>query len=317
MEHWQLKQLQGLPLEIKIQKSLLRIREWYDHFEGEVYVSFSGGKDSTVLLELVRSIYPEVVGVFVDTGLEYPEIKEFVKTYNNVITIKPKMSFKQVLDKYGFPVISKEQSQYIDQWRKAKSPKTKDTRWNGNKWGMGKISEKWKPLALSNIPISEQCCDIMKKKPFKLYEKETELHPLIGTMAVESLHRNKNWVKYGCNAFELDRPTSRPLSFWTEQDVLNYLIINNLDIAKVYGEIVQIPHSKKLYLSKASRTGCMFCMFGCHLEKEPNRFQQMYHTHPKIWDYCINKLDLKTPLDFIGVDYKPSKQVKFNLKGKK
>jgi 3'-phosphoadenosine 5'-phosphosulfate sulfotransferase (PAPS reductase)/FAD synthetase len=97
MESWELQQLQGLPLEAKIIKTKIRIREWYEHWNGDVYISFSGGKDSTVLLDLVRSIYPDVPAVFVDTGLEYPEIREFVKTFDNVVWVRPKMNFKDVV----------------------------------------------------------------------------------------------------------------------------------------------------------------------------------------------------------------------------
>lgn len=80
----ELKMLQALPLEVKILKTKQRIREWVDEFgENGVHVSFSGGKDSTVLLDLVRGVYPDVQAVFVDTGLEYPEIKQFVNTINN------------------------------------------------------------------------------------------------------------------------------------------------------------------------------------------------------------------------------------------
>ena len=71
MERWQLTQFQNLPLDVKIAKSRLRIREWYEHYGGQVNVSFSGGKDSSVLLHLVRSLYPEVPAVFSDTGLEF------------------------------------------------------------------------------------------------------------------------------------------------------------------------------------------------------------------------------------------------------
>lgn len=102
-----LEQMQCLPLAVKINMSMTRIRDWYNEFWGDVYVSFSGGKDSTVLLHLVRSLYPDTEAVFVDTGLEYPEIRNFVKTVDNVTWLKPEMNFKAVIKKYGYPVISK------------------------------------------------------------------------------------------------------------------------------------------------------------------------------------------------------------------
>ena len=114
MTNDQLRQLQALPLDIKIRKTEQRIREWYEHWEGGVYVSFSGGKDSTVLLDIVRRLYPDVPAVFSDTGLEYPEIKEFVKTFPNVTIVRPKHSFKEILTKYGYPIISKEVANTVD-----------------------------------------------------------------------------------------------------------------------------------------------------------------------------------------------------------
>lgn len=50
-----------------------------------------------------------------------------------------------------------------------------------------------------------------------------------------------------------------------------------------------------------TRTGCMFCLFGVHLEKHPNRFEKMRKTHPKLYDYCMNTLGIKQVLDYIGV----------------
>lgn len=109
-----LYQMQGLPLKLKIRMTKERIRQWINTYgEDGVYVSFSGGKDSTVLLDLVRQDYPRVKAVFVDTGLEYPEIRQFVKTFDNVEWLKPKMTFKQVIQKYGYPFPSKEVAQTL------------------------------------------------------------------------------------------------------------------------------------------------------------------------------------------------------------
>lgn len=275
-----LKIMQEWPLERKIQVTQTRIMEWYIRFDGKVYISFSGGKDSTVLLDLARRMYPDIQAVFVDTGLEYPEVRDFALSKENVIRLKPDIPFNAVIEKYGYPVVSKEQSAFIQEYRTTKSEKLKDIRWNGNKYGQGKISKKWRSLVDAPFPISDKCCDVMKKNPCKRYEKETGNHPIIATMATESFQRKSNWLQYGCNAFDKERPTSQPMSFWTEQDIIHYLIRFNIDFAEVYGEAV--CDGEKYFLTGEQRTGCMFCMYGCHLEKEPNKFQRMKVTHPKL-----------------------------------
>jgi len=127
LESWQLKQRQSLSLEIKVELTKKKIQEWYEQYDGDVYVSFSGGKDSTVLLEIARQCYPNIAVVFVDTGLEYPEIKTFVNSIDNVKWLKPKMNFKDVIKKYGYPIISKEQAQYIHEYKTTNSEKLKKT----------------------------------------------------------------------------------------------------------------------------------------------------------------------------------------------
>ena len=103
-----LKELQSKSLEEKVQISLARIIEWYEHWDGEVYISNSGGVYSTVLSHLVHSLYPDVPDVYCDTGLEYPELRDFIMSKPNVVVLKPKMPFIKILEKYGYPMVSKE-----------------------------------------------------------------------------------------------------------------------------------------------------------------------------------------------------------------
>lgn len=302
----ELLRLQSLPLEDKVAITKVRIQEWYEHYNGNVYVSFSGGKDSTVLLTIARQILPEVPAVYVDTGLEYPEIKSHVKTFENVEIIRPKMSFKEVIERYGYPVISKENSRKIHDVRNSKSSELINTIMNGKLGNNGKLCwklpEKWKFMLDAPFKVSSDCCRVMKKSPIKSYNNRTGNKPIIGTMAVESSMRKISYLNTGCNTFNSSSPLSRPMSFWTEQDVLQYIQKYSIKYASVYGEILE-DNNGKLRFSKCQRTGCMFCMYGVHMEKGKNRFQLMKETHPKLWEYCIYKLNLKQVLDYIGVEY--------------
>lgn len=402
-----LKELQSMSLFEKIEMTKDRIEDWYMTFHGNVCVSFSGGKDSTVLLHLVRSMYPDVPAVFSDTGLEYPELKAFVRKQDNVTVIRPKMAFNEVITKYGYPLVGKEVAEAIHYARRIlpedrpdggerearnkraemlglrskDSSRTAEPSWDphngaeqlesdnrpaeteGIAWtaerrtyletarrrsdltgveqqptafrkqltgsypsneqrtsrssnGIGVTTDdstdwsnwrrkcltgsdpkmlgnsaftktKWLPLAQkAPFKISHYCCTVMKKSPLGVYYRKEKRKPYLGTMAEESRLRKSAWLRHGCNAYNSAKKTSQPLSFWTEQDILDYIALYGLEIASVYGDVLE-DENGRVYTTGAQRTGCIFCGFGMHLEKGETRFQRLHRTHPKLYDYAV------------------------------
>lgn len=372
---YDLAQMQSLPLEAKIRMTKQRIQQWYESwvryeihnkktgktrfvtateepplkeneyisraYDGQVYVSISGGKDSTVLKHIVDSMYDDVPAVFVNTGLEYPEIRRFVQDikvgkydcFNKDVEIaRAEMRFDEVIKKYGYPLVSKAVADCVFGAKKGSATRLARLRgtlakkdgtpsnFNCKKWGF---------LLDAPFDVGSGCCKAMKKEPLGKYEKTTGRKPMLGLLAEESIKRRDAWLKTGCNAFDLKHPQSQPVAFWTEQDILLYLKKYNVPYCSVYGDIVYVGEDgyeyetsladddMNLRTTGCTRTGCIFCMFGCHLEKEPNRFQRLKKTHPKQYEYCINGgemvegkwqpnkegLGLGKVLDHIGVKY--------------
>lgn len=296
--------MQAWPLERKIQVTQTRILEWHRYFGGNVAISFSGGKDSTVLLDLARRAIPDMQAVFVDTGLEYPEIRQFVKGTENVTWLRPNIPFSKVVEQYGYPVISKAVARRIYYARKGGDWAIRHLNGLNADGTNSKFNDRfarWRYLMDAPFLISDYCCTVMKKLPIHAYTRKTGTKQIVGTMACESANRQSAYLKNGCNAFHQREPTSRPLSFWTEQDVLLYLKMTQIPYAAVYGNIEELDG--KLVTTGANRTGCMFCMFGVHLEQSPNRFQRMQILYPKQYDYCINKMGCGKVMDYIHVPY--------------
>lgn len=158
---------------------------------------------------------------------------------------------------------------------------------------------KWFPLAKqAPFLISHKCCTIMKKAPLHAYQSKTKLCPILGTIASESRMRKQSWIRNGCNGFDAKNPTSQPMAFWTENDVLQYIKQMNIEIPSVYGNVfladskgrdVETSGCKacKWATSGCSRTGCVYCGFGFHNEKGITRFQSLAKTHPKLYDYSL------------------------------
>ncbi len=305
MEVWQLKQLQGLPLEVKIEKTKQRIIEWYNHFNGQVYYSFSGGKDSTVLRHLVLSLFPDVPGVFVNTGNEYPETIKFVRKQSNIIWLRPKMKLKEVYEKYGYPVGSKKLAYDIYKLRHHNlSDKYRNYLLNGDERGTAGKIPKWSRCLLdAPFEVHKKCCTIIKISPLNKYHRKTGRVPMTGETAQESKTRQDAYLEHGCNSYDSGIPKSTPLGFWTDADIMEYLYRFKVEICSLYGSIIK-GRDGKYRLTGLQRLGCASCLFGVHLEEYPNRFQKMELSHPKLHRHCMEYLGIKQPLEYLKIPYR-------------
>ncbi|MDR1583078.1 MAG: phosphoadenosine phosphosulfate reductase family protein [Prevotellaceae bacterium] len=302
----ELKYRQSWSLEQKIDHAVGVVSFFKEKVNGKIFTSFSGGKDSTVMLDIIRRFVDKnIPAVFCNTGNEYPEVVKFVRSTDNVTAIRPEIRMKQVIERYGFPLVSKEQSQYIRQAKHTHSEKLRNIRLYGSINGIGKIAERWKFLINAPFDVSEKCCYFLKKKPFDKFHRESGLYPVIGTMAGESRLRFQKWLKTGCNSFETNMIASYPLSIWTEADIWAYIRKFNLPYCPVYDTGIK-------------RTGCVVCGFGCHL-KNDRRFYFLKENKPKIYEHFMqmenNGITYREALQYCGIDFPDSinKQLKIDF----
>lgn len=279
------------PLDRKVKESWERIAAWVSYWGSEAALSFSGGLDSLVLVHLARTC-PHIDGnaiptYFADTGCEYPEIRNFVRSIPGVTWVRPKMKFHEVIREYGYPVVSKRVASYVREVRRTKSVALAIKRlsgWcpDGKHSPYSEIPQKWRFLLAAPFKVSAECCNKIKKAGFK----NTGVH-LVGVRAAEGKNRELTYLEHGCNAFKLGTPRSWPMAFWTDQDVRDYIAAHNLEYCALYDMGYQ-------------RTGCFPCAFGVHLEPWPNRFQIMQKTHPRLWNLCMDRYGLQRVFEFMN-----------------
>lgn len=268
-----------------IEQAKKRIRDVYKQTDGNVYLSFSGGKDSTIVLSLIKDIGLNIPAVFSDTGLELAAIKDFVKWvkdnyYNNVIIIKPEKSYNEVI-KDGKPFLSKMKSTAIKYYQKNPKCKTALELYNEEYVKSHRIRLANKDFHILhenfNIKISDNCCYDMKKRPFEIYvEFSGARGSITGIRAYEGGQRAFNYdrnIKLGKNpCTEIKKGgfiQKSPIIDWTDEMCELYIKNHNVPLSKAYTEY------------GLKRTGCYLCPYDRDLEKrleilykyEPNKYK--------------------------------------------
>lgn len=263
-----------------------------------IYPAFSGGIGSTVLLHITRNIYPNMIGVFCNTGMELDSLVDFVNNTPGIITIRPEHSYSWACKNHGYPVVSKEVSKNISRARNTKSEEQRNLRlYGGINPTSGKVQKpgvpkKYHYLMDAPFPISDKCCDILKKNPFKKYNKKTGMVPMTGEMACDSNKRTMTYLKKGgCNCYSPKEPKSTPLGFWTQQDVLQYILDYKVPYCSAYGDIVKDEKTGLLVTTGERHTGCVGCMFALYHEKPPGRrFILLKEKDPVRWDMVYQQV---------------------------
>lgn len=329
----QMAAMQALPYEVKVKRAELRAREYIEKLDDmglEAHVSV-GGLDSIVLLCFLRSIGIDVPAISV-SALEDKSIQK-VHRQLGVIPIAPGKSKVEVLQQYGFPVISKKIAGRIETLQNP-TEKNKTVRHaiiTGECGVQGhfaknsrmQLPKKWLNLfagyenenegveyQIAPFKVSNRCCEFMKERPCDEWAKAHNSRPFLGLMASEGGQREEALTDHGCNYFGKGVIRSAPFAPFMRQDLLQLALDLNVPVPEIYGTIERKPDGT-LYTTGAQRTGCSMCGFGIHMEKRPHRFDQLRKRNYKEWEFWMyrcctdpdtgEKYGWGRVLDYIGV----------------
>lgn len=333
----ELKYRWSLSLDLKIKWAIERYLDYLESYhESGVYLAFSGGKDSQVLADIIDRLHKgqmchylekeyvvlyklyvegktSPTKVFCDTGLEFPEIRKHVKKFDNVTTLKPKQLWTDVVVNVGFLIGSKKVSRMISDIKKP-TDKNQASRTlyltgikkDGTKSKSFKLANIWRKLIDAPFNVSGKCCDIFKKEPFHRFEKETGKKPIAATTAQESDMRRISYMQTGCNSFG-NKPMSRPISIFTENDIWGYSEKFNIRFAEVYyrREVEFLEDDGQLTVIEVDgekRTGCMFCLIGQpkHIKE---RMERLNKTHQKQFNFLMDgKIGMRKVFEYLGIE---------------
>lgn len=337
-----------MPYAFKVEYAKIRALEFKAECEkrGLNYHVSVGGLDSITLLCFLRSLGIECPAISVSL-LEDGSIQKIHKQLGVKVVLPSvrgtdekgnvhRWTKAEILQEFGFPVISKSVAQRIQTIAEQKET-TKDYRHYivaGETAGdFGRLAQRWLELfggyeneylgANYKIPpfkVSDRCCYYLKEKPLAEWAKEHNSAPYVGTMASEGGRRSIMLKKHGCNYFGTTKARSSPFAIFQRQDLLQLALDLNVPVPEIYGTIER-KEDGTLYTTKAQRTGCGMCGFGIHMEKRPHRFDQLKERNPRAWQYWMyecctdadgQKYGWARVLDYIGVPYLNEEKTKYN-----
>lgn len=314
-------------LDLAVTEAIERIHKAYNLTNGEIYLSFSGGKDSTVLAELVKmaKLPTDIPFVFANTGLEFDAIQEFVKEYDypNIVIVKPRKPMGKIIKEYGKPAISKMKSEllyrYQKQLRQGKEPMdlatvrqliTAKAEKNGVLTGKPTqvaLAQKHYHLLHEDLEykIANKCCEYMKKKPFVDFEKENNMKGAIAGIRVAE--GGVRFMTYkSCTMTKkkhgIDFTFSTPIYDWSDELMEMFIEEYDVKLSKAYTEYGCI------------RTGCVGCPFANQnvvneleivKKYEPNRYKASMFWFKDV--YADMGIDL--PFDENYVEYKKERDI--------
>lgn len=327
--------MQNQPYTVKVKRAELRAIEFMNELDERglnAHVSV-GGLDSITLLLFLRHIGINVPAISASV-LEDKSIQEIHKQLG-IIAIPPDKSKVQIINEYGFPVISKKIAGRIETLQKP-TEKNKTVRHaiiTGECGAQGhfaknsrmRLPQKWLNLfagyenlnenvdyQIAPFLVSNKCCEYLKEKPCDKWAKKNNSRPFLGLMASEGGQREEALIDHGCNYFGKTVIRSAPFAPFLRNDILQLALDLNVPIPEIYGEIRRKPDGD-LYTTGAQRTGCPMCGFGIHLEKRPHRFDQLRIRNEMEWNFWMYQcaVDRETGerfgwgkvLDYIGVGW--------------
>lgn len=328
----------NMSYEDKLSVATERILEWQELCadEGKNYAVSVGGLDSIVLLLFVRKVLGDCEGISV-SALEDTSIQKVHKDLG-VTIIKPDMNFVEVLNNYGFPIISKQIAGKLEHLQIPREQADKRKLYYNHALMTGEtgpwggfvksdsmiMEDRWLELfgghykedrpdldcKVAPFKVSACCCDLMKETPSKRYQKEHNIYPFLGLMQVEGGQRRFSLRKYGCNYVGKDTVRSCPFNYFSRQDLLRLALELDAPVPEIYGKIVR-DQDGKLRTTKAQRTGCMMCGFGIHLESRPHRFDRLKERNPKYWEFLMYRCVTDESgtygwgrvLDYLGIEW--------------